>query len=61
MNEFQVRKQQKQQSMATKVTDQRLDENAPQSSAMLSFDEKCISFINSGRELIAQNPHITTE
>ncbi len=44
MNDFQVRKQQKQQSMATKVTEQKVSENIPdrQRTPAQSMEEKCI-------------------
>ena len=56
MNDFQVRKQQKQQSMATKVTEQKVSENIPdrQRTPAQSMEEKC-------REIIEMYPDITTE
>lgn len=63
MNDFQVRKQQKQQSMATKVTDPKMSENVPMGErpAATNVEEKCTSSLNAGRELIDQYPDITTE
>lgn len=43
MNDFQVRKQQKEQSMATKVTSQRTSENIPgRQVTPMTMEEKCI-------------------